>query len=490
MDIRAALNDPKLFAPFLGGESWHAWRTVLAAMQGLPLSDEELQTFQRLTERREPPTEAAEELWAIVGRRGGKTRAAAVLAVYLAALRDLRPVLAPGERATILLLAQNQRQARVAFGYAAAVIDHVPMIARMVTGRTADTISLSNAVDLEVRAASFRGLRGLTLAGVVCDEIAYWMDSEGGSANPADAILDAVRPGLSTTGGPLVAISSPYRRSGPLWETYRRSYGQDHDRTLVVQAPSRSLNPTLPQSVVDRAIEKDPAAASAEYLAQFRDDITGFLDPTWIDAAQRETATDVAPREGVRYRAFVDPSGGRSDGFTLAIGHVEHGRRVIDAVRRAAPPFDPQIVVAKFAEVAKSYRCHTVYGDRYSAEFVVSAFRDHGITYRPSEKPKSDIYLEVEPVFAQGAAEIPPDKRLLTELRNLERRTTRSGRDQVDHPRGGSDDLANAVAGALWLLRPPSKRERPKLAPPGGDKQSNWAGGPGEQSFYYQAKHI
>ena len=33
----------------------------------------------------------------------------------------------------------------------------------------------------------------------------------------------------------------------------------------------------------------------------------------------------------------------------------------------------------------------------------------------------------------------------------------RGGRESIDHPRGGRDDLANAVAGALvTALRPPS----------------------------------
>jgi hypothetical protein len=33
----------------------------------------------------------------------------------------------------------------------------------------------------------------------------------------------------------------------------------------------------------------------------------------------------------------------------------------------------------------------------------------------------------------------------------LERRTSRSGKDTVDHGVGGHDDVANAVAGAIWL---------------------------------------
>ena len=41
--------------------------------------------------------------------------------------------------------------------------------------------------------------------------------------------------------------------------------------------------------------------------------------------------------------------------------------------------------------------------------------------------------------------------RLETQLVGLERRTSRAGRDVVDHPPGGHDDLANAAAGALTM---------------------------------------
>ena len=71
------------------------------------------------------------------------------------------------------------------------------------------------------------------------------------------------------------------------------------------------------------------------------------------------------------------------------------------------------------------------------------------------ELPKSAIYLEAEPQFAQGNVSIPANPRLIAELRQLERRTTRVGRDQVDHPPGARDDLANSVCGALVLASEP-----------------------------------
>jgi hypothetical protein len=52
--------------------------------------------------------------------------------------------------------------------------------------------------------------------------------------------------------------------------------------------------------------------------------------------------------------------------------------------------------------------------------------------------------------------------RLIAQLVQLERRTARGGRDSIDHPAGGHDDLANAAAGAVVLAakkaaRPPGQ---------------------------------
>jgi hypothetical protein len=55
-------------------------------------------------------------------------------------------------------------------------------------------------------------------------------------------------------------------------------------------------------------------------------------------------------------------------------------------------------------------------------------------------------------VINTGQILIPKNKDLINELLNLERKTGRSGRDSVDHPPKGSDDLANAVAGCAYLL--------------------------------------
>ena len=221
-----------------------------------------------------------------------------------------------------------------------------------------------------------------------------------------------------------------------------------------VQGPSTAFNPQLSQEQIDAAVAEDPEAARAEWEASFRSDLAAFLDDETINRAiDHDRPLELVRRHDgrSRYRAFVDPSGGRHDAFALCIGHsLGHGQQqtfICDVIRATRPPFDPKEVVAAYAAPLKEFGLSSVSGDRYAAEWVVSAFREHGITYAPSDKSKSELYLEALPLFTRGAISIPDYAPLVRELRLLERQTHRGGRDTVDHPRRGSDDLANALCG-------------------------------------------
>jgi hypothetical protein len=276
--MRRALGDPKLLGTILPGDSWLGWRALLIAAMGEELTDEERAAFARLTGRAHEPNERIEELWVISGRRGGKSRAAAVLGVYLATLCDFRAKLSTGEVPLVLFIAENSEQAAVCFNYCSGIIDSVPLLKRLVVNSTAYTLSLSSGIDLEVRAASFRGLRGVTCCAVIADEVCFWRTSEE-SVNADAEILNAIRPSLATTQGPLICVSSPYSRRGEAFNTWRAHYGPNGDaRILVAQGASRDFNPSLPQSVVDRAVARDSARASAEFLGLFRTDLEAFID--------------------------------------------------------------------------------------------------------------------------------------------------------------------------------------------------------------------
>ncbi|AZG76329.1 hypothetical protein [Methylocystis rosea] len=448
--MRRALADPALFGSILPGESWAAWRVLLIAALGEPLTDEERVIFATLTGREREPLERVEEFWAIIGRRGGKTRAVAVLGAYLAALVDYSDVLAPGERAALPIMSASTWQASRAKQFLSGIFSSVPAFAQLVESETADTISLSTRVDLEIRPASFRTSRGGTFCAAVADEVAFWRSDS--SANPDTEIMNALRPALATTGGMLAAISSPYARRGELYNTWKRDYGANGDQAiLVAKAASRVMNPSLSEKVVQRAYERDPASAAAEYGAEFRTDVESFISREVVEAAVIPDRHELPRIAGVRYVGFCDPSGGSADDMTLGIAHREGERVVLDCVRAVKPPFSPDAVVNEFAATLKGYGIREVTGDRYGGEWPRERFRAAGITYRPSEKSKSDLYREALPLLNAGRVELLDLPKLISQLCALERRTARGGKDSIDHPPGPAnhDDYANVVCGVL-----------------------------------------
>lgn len=449
VSLREALSDDALLGTMLPGDSFATWRALLLASQGEELTAGELELFRARTGRDEAPDGPVEEMAFVAGRRSGKTAASATLSIYLSALCDWSDVFRRGERGVMLFLAQTQRTARVAFRYAEAAFDDNRMLAGLVQNKTQDTIELSTGVDLEIRPASFRGLRGLTVIGCIADELAYWFNDER-SSNPDSEILGAVRPALATTGGPIILSSSPHAKKGELWEAYRRHYGPAGDRQiLVAQGGSRDFNPTLPQRVIDRALERDEPKARAEYLGEFRDDLQSFIA---IEAVQACVSTGVYERKRkdyTHYRGFCDPSGGNHDSMTLGIAHLEGDRAILDAIREVRPPFNPDKVVTDFCDLLKLYGCTSVTGDGYGAQWVETSFRDKNIIYVRSERNRSEIYLNALPLLNSKRADLLDSDRLVNQIAALERRTARGGRDTVDHPPSGSDDVANAALGAL-----------------------------------------
>jgi hypothetical protein len=285
----------------------------------------------------------------------------------------------------------------------------------------------------------------------------------------------------------LLCASSPYSRRGELWNAFSRWYGDDEAKELVWRAPTRVMNPTIPQEEIDAKLAEDPAAGAAELLAEFRSDLADFVTREAITACIETGCRERPPGRGFRYVGFTDPSGGASDSFTLAIAHKEGNTVILDAVREVRPPFSPEAVVEEFADLLKRYRISSVEGDRYGGEFPRERFRVCGINYRVAEKTKADLYRDLLPLINSRAVDLLDDDKLVTQLTSLERRTSRGGKDSIDHPKHGRDDLANAVAGALCAAsalsgtaadfrRPANSANRPERANVGFAEQKRILG--------------
>jgi len=447
VSLRDALDDPQLLGNILVGDSWKPWRVLLLASMGEALTPDERTIFQQLTARDHEPNQRVEEFVGVIGRRGGKSRAIATLGTYIAGLCE-HPSLVPGETGIVLCVAPDLEQSNIVFSYVEACFAQSPILAPLVIGKTQRTLSLSNNIEVCVRASDFRRLRGPSYVAVIGDECAFWL-SEG--ASPDSEILNACRPGLATTGGSAFLISSPYARRGEFYRLWQQHYGSAGDPLiLVAQAESRVMNPSLPQRVVDRAYERDPVAAAAEYGAKFRSDLESYISREAVMACVVSGRYELYPKPGISYIGFVDPSGGSQDSFTLAVAHNDtaHSLIVLDAIRETKPPFSPELVCAEYAALLKTYGISNISGDRYGGLWPVEQFGKYGITYDQAAAAKSQLYIDALSLINSARVALLDHPRLINQILCLERRTG-SQRDVVDHAPGGRDDVANAVCGVL-----------------------------------------
>jgi hypothetical protein len=449
--IDATLSDRRLLGAGLDGNltSWSTWLVVLKAAFGLPLGETELATFHKVAGDRTSPSRRVRELWCVCGRRSGKSRMAAALATFLALFQ--RHKLAKGETGHVLVLAATQDQARNVFDYASGFIEASEVLRREVRAITAHEIRLANNITIGVHVNNFRTVRGKTLLACIFDEVSFWKDET--SATPDLETYRAVMPSLVASNGMLIGISTPYRRMGLLHAKHRDHFGVEGDDVLVVQGDSATFHPALAPELIEAHKRADPEAAISEWDALFRQDIAQFLSEDLIELAiDRARPPELPPQQGLQYKCFVDASGGRHDSYTICIGHKDSGGRFIcDVLRGREPPLDPQEITREYAALAREYGCSKITGDAYSADWVVSSYRECNATYLCATKNKSELYLEGLPIFSRGLVLLPEHRRLGRELRLLERHVSRMGRDRVDHGRGGSDDYANAVFGALHL---------------------------------------
>ena len=474
--MRTAFSDSNLLNNTLAGDSWKPWRALLIAAEGEELDDDERTIFKQLTHREREPGEPVEEFVGVVGRRGGKSRAISTKATYVAGLCT-HPSLVPGERGVVLIIAADQRQSDIILDYIEANFAQSPILRQLVEARTTRTLRLNNGITIEVRAADFRNLRGPTYVACIADEVAFWMNEN--SANPDSEILNSVRPGLATTGGPLIMISSPYARRGEFWRAYDKNFGPTGDpKILVAQASSRTMNSTLPQSVVDRAMEKDPAMASAEWLGNFRTDIELFVSLDAVRAVVPDRISERPPNPSNAYLAFVDPSGGQIDSMTLAIAHQEYAQEIVvlDRLVEIRAPCSAEVAAHEFSQVIKSYGLLTCHGDKYGQIWVAEQFACFGISYVNDAEPKSLLYGALLTAINSRRVSLLDNDRLVAQLVGLERRTSRGGRDTIDHGPGGMDDVANCAAGAVAMILQQGVYDIGALAgrPDHPDEGSNW----------------
>ncbi|MDO8795205.1 MAG: hypothetical protein Q7J25_11355 [Vicinamibacterales bacterium] len=449
----------KVLGSAFKADSWNTWRSVLKAAHALDITDAEREVLTQLTQRQTLPTSPVRELWLLLGRRSGKSIIAALLAVWATCCRTY--TLAPGEVGVFMVIAADRKQARVIKRYVSGLLRAHPSLEILIENETAESITLTNGLCIEIHTCSFRSLRGYTCIGAAVDEVAFWSVED--SANPDKEVLVALRAAMaSVPEAMLIGLTSVYARRGEVWRIFEKHFGRNESPdVLVVNGSTQVMNPTISEKVIAAAYEDDPMAAAAEYGAEFRRDVEVFLPLEALEAVRMPGRLELPYQPSVSYVGFLDPAGGTGqDSMTMAVAHAEtikltdgssRTRAVLDLVREVRPPFSPEATVAEFAAVFKSYRLTQATSDRYAGSWPTEAFRKVGVKVEPSERTRSEIYLAALPMIMSGQVELLDLPRMLKQIGSLERRKGRQGRDTVDAPPRHHEDVANSALGACVL---------------------------------------
>jgi hypothetical protein len=456
--IIEAIEDENLFRPYFGKDydTFNRWRVCLRAIYGLPIRTAWAQKVFRECTGRDPakiPKAGFQTALLLCGRRSGKSKISAVIAAYSAAIAGLEANLSEGETGLVSVISNTRHQGRIVRNYIRSLFRPDMLAREVVKERSEDSFQLRNGNRIEILASDYRSVRGYTQLAVVVDEVAHFGRDDVSKTRSDTQIINAIEPALATTNGKLIAITTPYGKSGWTYDTYKKYFANDDsDEVLVWNASTSYMHPT---KKMIRWLERKKATLDlseylGEYEAQFRDDVAAFISLEQVQALVVPGRQENSPSPGNKYMAFVDVSGGRNDASALAIAHKnEKGKIILDKLDWHPVPHDPATECMKMANTLKDWGITRVVGDSYAAEFTSSIFQARGIKYEATKKSKSELYLELLPIICSGQIELlsQPKERAVKQLAALERRTRSGGTDSVDHPKHAHDDLANAIAG-------------------------------------------
>ena len=467
ISLTRAMDDVKLFGRTFQAESFWPWKTVAKLIDGLPLTEtREIELFKQCTARTKlltttSLTKPVRRLVMLAGRRAGKDRFESAVAVWRAALcADWRKYISVGEQAVVLLLGADKKQAAILRRYCEGLLQ-APLLKPEIVRQTGDVIEFKNGASLEIATNDARLVRGRSAIAVLGSEASHWKTNEA-SASSDEEVVGAAEPSLAMCpdGGLLMLGSSVYRKRGYMYRMYRKLHGNDDSDDICWFAPSSVMNPKLPQSVIDKAMEEDSSRARAEFLNTWREDVSDFIPVDVIENSTDFGSYERAPEpsSAVKYFAYCDAAGGTGkDSFTLAIAHREVNSRdrtvKLDLVRERKPRFVPSDVIAEFAAILRLYKITDVQGDGFAGGFHADEWAIHNIKFVPCERTTSENYLAALPILLSGRVRLIDNATLRQQLAGLERRVHGNTRESVSHPQthGAHDDVATSACGAIVL---------------------------------------
>ena len=428
-------------------------RTFLKSIYGLELDSAEFDFYCRATGRKTYDPREQKETTAIIGRRGGKTRLAAQIAVYEATRVHNIP---PGERAFILVIAPVLKQAQIAFRYIRKYISSSPELSDLVVKERKSEIELRNGITIACQPCSQITVRGDSVVCAICDELGFWKREET-AANPEREVIAALRPAMATlTNTKLVKISTPFRKDGILWDDFRERDSLDY---LVWQASSKEMNPTIPDDFLKEEERKNKEDFRREYLAEFTDSVLGWITWEMLEPCVVRGCRELPRVSNGTYVAAVDPAFRESE-FGFAILHrSDSGHITVPFAARWTPthnsPLNLESISVQINDILRRFVINSLVGDQYCFPILREHFEKLGIFYREfsfGPHTRASIYGNLRQLMGQQKLSLVDHPDLIRQLISLEQIRAANGNTDIRPPRSLKDDIAIAVAVAAFEL--------------------------------------
>lgn len=427
-----------------------AQRTILKMQYGLPLDDDEIELYQQLTHNDrifEGDVEKLEGVWA-VGARAGKSFLTSVIALYEATRDKWKQYLSPGENGYAVITATKLQQAQDIIGANCTRLLSNSKLAHMVEDSWSTLLVLTNGMRIASYPCNSTAARGLPIFLLIFDEIAHFRVGESPKAD--EIVHNALRPRQAQfPGAKCLKISTPAAKQGLFWDEFDEGF--EVPGRLTIQAPTRAVNPLIPQDFIDREMKRDPDNARREFFAEFAEQVDAYLPFNKLNECF-VLGGDLLPDRQNKYFCGIDQSGlsGR-DRFGFAIAHKIKQEVIVDVVR-AWDTKDGRQIITEIQGFAKSYGLDSVTIDRYAGGWIQQAFTDIGLQVKFRES-LPNVYQNFKSLLMAGCIKLPDMKSLRDGLTRTQAYYGRNNSLSIAHERtvSGHADEADAVVTAVWV---------------------------------------
>jgi hypothetical protein len=282
-------------AQLLGLTLSDAQRVLLMTLYGMPLTPDEVALFHDCTGREAYTPREFHEVTVIAGARSGKdSRILVPVLLYEGTFGGHERQLGKGEIGMVPLVAQDEKSTRTAFGYVREYLVRSPLLKSLVAEEREREMWLTNQIRIACFACTAKSLRGYSIVAAGMDELAFFRVEATADADVE--VQAAIKRGMvAFETGKLVKITTPYLKSGLVYDDYTRAFGHDDPDLLVWRASTTLMNPTISETRLARDRRADARRAAREYDAIWADDTEAFFPGAWIDAAVNEGRHELAP---------------------------------------------------------------------------------------------------------------------------------------------------------------------------------------------------